>query len=141
MTEPRGRVPLFTRLTDRVIESPGTKPAVLAGRVAPTEATSMSSVPEVTVAFIGVLLSVKEPKVPMPATAAAAPMTPSEPTTLRAVGLAARSKILVLMSVSPCVRFVDRGFRQQGELWKACRRAPRAFRKESARNLGRSRRS
>ena len=33
----------------------------------------------------GALLSVKEPKVPMPATAAAAPITPSEPMTLRVV--------------------------------------------------------
>src|SRR3982751_5319383 len=136
MTEPRGRVPLFARLTDRVIESPGTKPAVLAGTVAPTEVTSMSSVPEVTVAFIGVLLSVKEPKVPMPATAAAAPMTPSEPTTLRAGGLAARSQILVLMSVSPCVRCVDRGSGDRENSGRPTAGPPRAFRKESARNLG-----
>src|SRR4029453_18041497 len=62
---------------------------------------SIETVPELMVVATGVVLSVKEPKVPMPATAAAAPMTPSEPTTLRAVELVA---ILVLMSRTPCVR-------------------------------------
>src|SRR5215207_6221981 len=48
----------------------------------------------------GVVLSVKLPKVPMPATAAAVPSTPSEPTTLRAVELLAM-RVLLVMSVLP----------------------------------------
>src|SRR5215204_56141 len=86
----------------------------------------MESVPDEMVVFTGLVLSVKVPKVPMPATAAAAPRTPSEPTTLRAVGLSVRFLILVLMSVSPCVPVAvrHRGFRRQGELWGANRRAP-----------------
>ncbi len=88
-------MPLLTRFTARVSESPGTKPAVVTGTAKPCCVTSMFRVPDWIVVATGVLLSVKLPKVPMPATAAAAPMTPSEPTTLRAVELFA---ILVLMS-------------------------------------------
>src|SRR3954470_23084158 len=136
VTEPSGRVPLLTRFTARVTESPGTKPAVVTGTVAPAEVTSMSSVPESMVVLIGVLLSVKVPKVPMPATAAAAPMTPSEPTTLRAVVLAARFEIVVLMSLCLPVSGSSTGrFRRQGELWELHRRAPasvpQGMRKES----------
>src|SRR4029453_11584316 len=61
----------------------------------------MERVPAWIVVATGVVLSVKLPKVPMPATAAAAPRTPSEPTTLRAVELL---RALLSMSVSPCVR-------------------------------------
>src|SRR3712207_6277262 len=83
----KARSPVLTRSIERLIESPGTKPAAVIGRVAVLLVFFRSSdrVPEVTVAFSGVVLSVKLPKVPMPATAAAAPMTPREPRTLRAV--------------------------------------------------------
>src|SRR5829696_5325068 len=95
----------------------------------------MESVPDEMVVFTGLVLSVKVPKVPMPATAAAAPRTPSEPTTLRAVGLSVRFLILVLMSVSPlsllrCATG-DSGDRENSGGPTAGH--PLAFRKESAR--------
>src|SRR4051812_34198422 len=101
VTEPRAALPSLTRLTARVIESPGTKPVVVTGTPTPCWLTSMERVPDWMVVATGVVLSVKLPNVPMPATAAAAPRTPSEPTTLRAVELL---RALLLMSVSPCVR-------------------------------------
>src|SRR4051794_33304467 len=62
----------------------------------------MSSVPVCTVVATGVVLSVKVPKVPRPATAAAAPAMASEPMTLRLV----LRRVLVLMIRAPCVRCV-----------------------------------
>src|SRR4051794_2692526 len=52
----------------------------------------MDRVPVATLVATGVVLSVKLPKVPMPATAAAVPMIPSEPTIF-----AARLRALALL--------------------------------------------
>src|SRR4051794_252102 len=127
--------PSLTRLTARVSESPGTKPAVVTGTVKPCWVTSIERVPDWIVVFTGVLLSVKVPKVPMPATAAAVPRTPRVPTTLRAVGLSVRARMLaVLMAADlPCVRFVDRGSGDKDDSGGRSAGHPRAFRKESAR--------
>src|SRR3954454_18946604 len=54
----------------------------------------MSRVPVWTVVATGVVLSVKVPKVPRPATAAAVPAMASEPTTLRVL----LRRVVVLMS-------------------------------------------
>src|SRR4051794_25053785 len=114
----------------RVIESPGTKLLVVTGTVKPCCDTLIESVPDAMVEAIGVLLSVKVPKVPMPATAAAAPRTPSEPTTLRAVGLLAMflafmsAFSLCPVSVSPAIPATRRTLRAQ----------PQATRQRSARN-------
>src|SRR3954471_3242115 len=96
--------PSLLRLTARVIESPGTKLLVVTGMATPPLGTFrlMSSVPVCTVVATGVVLSVKVPKVPRPATAAAAPAMASEPMTLRLV----LRRVLVLMVRSPCVRCV-----------------------------------
>src|SRR3954468_12326882 len=80
----------------------------------------MSSVPVWTVVATGVVLSVKVPKVPRPATAAAVPAMASEPTTLRVL----LRRVLVLMSVLLPVSVAPPGFRRQGEHWAANRRAP-----------------
>ena len=50
----------------------------------------MFTVPDATAVEMGVVESVKVPKVPRPATAAAAPRTPSEPRTLRLVAVRVR---------------------------------------------------
>src|SRR4051794_26998394 len=111
------------RFTARVSESPGTKLLVVTGTVKPCCVTSIERVPDEMVEAIGVLLSVKLPKVPRPATAAAAPRTPSEPTTLRAVGL--ETMFLAFMTGSPCVRCpCHRLIRRQGERSGANRRPP-----------------
>ena len=124
-------MPSLTRFTARVSESPGTKPAVVTGTAKPCCVTSMCRVPDWMVVATGVLLSVKVPKVPMPATAAAAPMTPSEPTTLRAVELARCRDLGAHVLRTPCVRFVDRAFPATGRTLEA---QPQATRQRSARN-------
>src|SRR5215212_3403871 len=132
-TEASGAVPLFCRFTIEVTESPGTKFEVLTGTATAGPLTSMSTVPEATVVVTGVVLSVKVPKVPMPATAAAAPITPSEPTTLRAVELLAM--VLVLMFVVLPVSGSSTG--DPGDRENSGGRTaghPRAFRKECARD-------
>src|SRR4051812_46618918 len=129
VTEPSGEEPSLTRVTARVSESPGTKLFVVVGTVKPCGVTSMERVPDAMVEAIGVLLSVKVPKVPRPATAAAAPRTPSEPTTLRAVGLEAM--FLAFMSGSPWVGFGSPGGPATGRLLEAYPQAPR---QRSARN-------
>src|SRR4051812_39625661 len=89
----------------------------------------------------GVVLSVKLPKVPMPATAAAAPMTAIEPTTLRAFGLSVILRMSVLMSLSSCVLC---GHRVSGDRENSAGPTsgdPLAIRKEFARRRPRTRRS
>src|SRR4051794_41794451 len=107
------RSPLLTRSTERLIESPGTKLLTFIGSVAVLLVAFRSStrVPEVTEAFSGAVLSVKVPKVPMPATAAAAPMTPREPRTLRVVW--ARVVVVAVMD-SPAGRAVVGGGGRRG---------------------------
>src|SRR3954449_2066564 len=81
-------VPSLERFTERVSESPGTKSVVVTGTWAAPDGVFrlMSTLPVWTVVATGVVLSVKVPKVPRPATAAAAPAMASEPTTLRGLG-------------------------------------------------------
>ena len=87
---------------------------------------SIETVPELIVVATGVVLSVKEPKVPMPATAAAAPMMPSEPTTLRVVveRLPLALMFVLPVSVSPALPATRRTLEA----------LPQATRPESARN-------
>src|SRR3569833_69525 len=86
----------------------------------------MSSVPVWTVVATGVVLSVKVPKVPRPATAAAVPAMASEPTTFRVL----LRRVLALMSVSPCVRCAT-GIPATGRTLSG---QPQGTRPESARN-------
>src|SRR3712207_9575733 len=79
------------------MESPGSRPVVTAGIGAAGWARSMETVPEVSWAETGVVESVKVPKVPRPATAAAVPMTAREPRTLRVVP----ARLLLLIGVPP----------------------------------------
>src|SRR3954468_10013291 len=88
----------------------------------------MERVPDVIVVGTGVVLSGKPPKVPRPAPPTAAPMTPSEPTTLRVVALFV---VLVLMAVYSLYRFVDRPFPVTGRTLEG---EPQATRQRSARN-------
>jgi hypothetical protein len=62
-TEPRAEPPSLTRLTARLIESPGTKPVVETGMATapPGWVRLIDSVPVSTVVFSGVVLSVKLP--------------------------------------------------------------------------------
>src|SRR3954471_8731148 len=133
VTDPRAEEPSLTRFTARVSESPGTKLFVVTGTVKPCWVTSMERVPDAMVAAIGVLLSVKVPKVPMPATAAAAPRTPSEPTTLRAVGLEAMFlAFMSAFSLCPIRVTGESGDRENSGGLSAGH--PPAIRKESARD-------
>src|SRR4051812_20203759 len=88
----------------------------------------MSRVPVWTVVATGVVLSVKVPKVPRPATAAAVPAMASEPTTLRAL----LRRVWVLMSaVLPVSVARRRGFPATGRTLSGQPHGPRP---ESARN-------
>ena len=91
-----GLLPSLDRVTVRAMESPGSRPAVVAGIGAAGWARSMETVPEVSWADTGVVESVKVPKVPRPATAAAVPITAREPRTLRVV-----PRVLLLIGVAP----------------------------------------
>src|SRR4051812_4475016 len=131
-TEASAELPSLVRLTERVTESPGTKPVVVTGIAKAPDgwARLMSTVPEATVVFRGAVLSVKVPKVPSPATAAAVPAMASEPTTflvvLRVASLLMAADLLC-QSPSPGVPGDrnDSGGPTAG--------VPRAIRKESAR--------
>src|SRR3712207_4455126 len=96
LTEDSGLLPSLTRVTVRAMESPGSRPVVVAGMGAAGWVRLIETVPDWTWVEIGVVESVKVPKVPRPATAAAVPRTAREPRTLRVVP--AR---LVLIGVAP----------------------------------------
>src|SRR4051812_17875048 len=118
----------------RVSESPGTKLLVVTGTVKPCCDTLIERVPDAMVEAIGVVLSVKVPKVPMPATAAAAPRMPSEPTTLRALGLCVIFlAFMSAFSLCPVRVTGDSGDRENCGGLSAGH--PPAIRKESARNV------
>ena len=113
-------MPLLIRFTARVSESPGTKPVVVAGTVKPGRLRQV----DVDGArrpgeAIGVVLSVKVPKVPRPATAAAAPAMAE-----RADDLAGGAAMSWLMSAISCVVPASPVFRRQRRLWRANRRPP-----------------
>src|SRR3712207_9194316 len=69
----------------RAMESPGSRPVVVAGMGAAGWVRLIETVPDCTWVESGVVESVKVPKVPRPATAAAVPRTAREPRTLRVV--------------------------------------------------------
>src|SRR5919199_6102344 len=88
----------------------------------------MATVPEVTWVATGVVLLVKVPKVPRPATAAAVPAIASEPTTLRVV---ARLLVMSAVLLSPFRR--PRGSGDRNDSGGPTAGHPPASRKECAR--------
>src|SRR3954454_3007888 len=89
----------------------------------------MSRVPVWTVVATGVVLSVKVPKVPRPATAAAVPAMASEPTTLRVL----LRRVLLLMSVCLPVSVPPPGSGDRENIERPTAGHPPGIRKESAR--------
>src|SRR5215218_9151365 len=79
----------------------------------------------------GVVLSVKLPKVPMPATAAAVPMMAIEPTTLRAVALSAIERVVVVLMACVSLCWCVTGDPATGRTLRA---QPQATRERSARD-------